>query len=683
MYLSRVIIQNYRSIEFLNITFSKGKNIIVGKNNSGKSNIISAIDLVLGEKSPSYAKSQNITRNDFHHGNYEKEIYICCEVKKENTDIIDFKDIKKQISGYYKTLLTFPLEIYELSPEISNSIETFQLKVNELLKVDPKNLEWVDKFFVKSNVDGEIEKDLNDVSSFLFIFKAYMDSNDIIQKDLRMCYKNTSETEWTIVFNSYIRNTILQSAIIPSFRDPSNQLRITDYSWYGKLLKSFTENGGTEEFSEACKIMREKSQELFSELIDDIQDPDMDIAYPGTNLILQCSSKNIDAHKMVMFYVDDGFESLLSEKGAGIQSTVVIGLFNYYIKKIAVSGSALLAIEEPELFLHPHARRIMAKRLDDFLDNEKNQVIITTHSNEFLTAIKPEINIIRIHKGEDKKTKASNVEFSGPQDLQIVLKTENAEMFFADKVVLVEGADKYVLEAVAKEYGKLAIEGNINWLNEQNISIISVGGKGNFLAYAKVLSKLGINWYLLADFDFLIKGIESFLKEQFKNNDLKELLDELNAIRGKIGIINQGKIDGMLSPNLMDKISSLCHIINEKGLKIDPNDFSRLIKYNLKIKKLDDISDSSLCEKVKKVQKNLQEKNIFLLNGELENYLTDKAVNELIKEEANKIGKEQRIIYLISNILPNEDSIMDLIKCPEFVNLLKELPRKNEITIEK
>ena len=33
MYLSRVIIRNYRSIEYLNVEFNKGKNAIVGKNN--------------------------------------------------------------------------------------------------------------------------------------------------------------------------------------------------------------------------------------------------------------------------------------------------------------------------------------------------------------------------------------------------------------------------------------------------------------------------------------------------------------------------------------------------------------------------------------------------------------------------------------------------------------------------
>jgi len=61
MYLSKVFIKNYRSIKELEVSFKKGKNVIVGRNNSGKSNIVKAIDIVLGERSPDWDKSENIS----------------------------------------------------------------------------------------------------------------------------------------------------------------------------------------------------------------------------------------------------------------------------------------------------------------------------------------------------------------------------------------------------------------------------------------------------------------------------------------------------------------------------------------------------------------------------------------------------------------------------------------------
>ena len=94
MYLSRLYIENYRSIQKLDLKFSKGKNVIVGKNNAGKSNIIKAIDLILGEKSPTWDKLDNITDTDFFEGNINNEIFIWCELLREENELLDLSESK-------------------------------------------------------------------------------------------------------------------------------------------------------------------------------------------------------------------------------------------------------------------------------------------------------------------------------------------------------------------------------------------------------------------------------------------------------------------------------------------------------------------------------------------------------------------------------------------------------------
>jgi len=94
MYLSRLYIENFRSLKELDLKFEKGKNIIVGKNNSGKSNIIKAIDLILGKNSPTWNKSDNITDNDFFEGKTENEIFIWCELKKSEGELLNLSDAK-------------------------------------------------------------------------------------------------------------------------------------------------------------------------------------------------------------------------------------------------------------------------------------------------------------------------------------------------------------------------------------------------------------------------------------------------------------------------------------------------------------------------------------------------------------------------------------------------------------
>ena len=55
MKLQRIVVDHYRSIEHIEIEFPVGKPVVLfGPNNAGKSNILSAIDRLLGERYPTY-----------------------------------------------------------------------------------------------------------------------------------------------------------------------------------------------------------------------------------------------------------------------------------------------------------------------------------------------------------------------------------------------------------------------------------------------------------------------------------------------------------------------------------------------------------------------------------------------------------------------------------------------------
>lgn len=49
--------------------------------------------------------------------------------------------------------------------------------------------------------------------------------------------------------------------------------------------------------------------------------------------------------------------SELQDKGSGIQSAVIIGLYNYYTNSIAHTSSSLLAVEEPERVFTPSSKK--------------------------------------------------------------------------------------------------------------------------------------------------------------------------------------------------------------------------------------------------------------------------------------------------------------------------------------
>lgn len=72
LYISRLIIRNYRSIEYIDLKFQNGMNLIVGKNNAGKSNIVSALNLLFGDKYPTYLTFED--KDFYKYKNNQKEI---------------------------------------------------------------------------------------------------------------------------------------------------------------------------------------------------------------------------------------------------------------------------------------------------------------------------------------------------------------------------------------------------------------------------------------------------------------------------------------------------------------------------------------------------------------------------------------------------------------------------------
>ena len=54
-HIKEIVIEHYRSIENIKISFPKNKPVVLfGPNNAGKSNILSAINRLLGERYPTY-----------------------------------------------------------------------------------------------------------------------------------------------------------------------------------------------------------------------------------------------------------------------------------------------------------------------------------------------------------------------------------------------------------------------------------------------------------------------------------------------------------------------------------------------------------------------------------------------------------------------------------------------------
>ncbi len=601
MYLSRLYIRGFRSICELDLEFKPGKNVIIGRNNSGKSNIVQALDVVLGESAPAYAKSENITEADFHSvriiGADGKEtlqsaetIFIWCELRRDSKEELNWGEIDrcfgysfhgKKAWGAQGKPYRLPIE--DLTKEFESIFSVNEDEVQDKV--------WVDSKLKNQN---NFQQQLREKYQFSYAFLANRTDKGIT-KQIRFLYRESDTEDWVLAFRATVRTELLQSAILPAFRDPASQLRLASWTWFGKLMKYLTKGcDDDKELKVALEQVRSAGDRVFAQVTQKIENDTLSVSFPGAKLSFQFNADtNGDLYKSCVVYVDDGFKSMLTDKGAGIQSATILGLFSYYTKHVNTTGSALLCVEEPELYLHPHARRVISDRLDEFLDQNRNQIIITTHGIEFVRTSDQTFNLVLVRNNTANGTTAQAID--AREFLSLLVNNNQNELFFADKVILCEGYDEHVVRAVADEL----FPGE---LDRQNISIVSVNGKDGLVSMCKVLLKLGLACCVLSDFDFLLRDKTKVEGFDTKAHSSAEHLPKEFFAQLHVGGSDGGKLVGRITI-LRDRLRNE----NAKGF--------------YEGKKSSEFKDAGIAPLLKV----LRQSGLGLLDGELEDLFKDKS----------------------------------------------------------
>jgi putative ATP-dependent endonuclease of OLD family len=643
MHLSRLYIKNFRSIKEVDLRFKPGKNVIIGRNNAGKSNIIRALDLVLGETSPTYARSENVTVEDFYAWcdpelpdeersiTPSDEIVIWCELSRDSDETLNYEEIyncygfKVYAEGRYpnkfprridRTLIPeeLPTEVFAINPDEAESIY-----------VNPK-----------LRNQRTFENQFDPCFCFAFAFYATRNSAGRISKEIRFLYRESENHDWYLAFTASVRNELLRSAIIPSFRDPQNQLRLGPWYWYGKLMRHLVgRHEDSADLMDALEQVKKVSGSIFLEIEKELHASTLQVAFPGTKLSIQLAADTkTSIYKNSIIYIDDGFKSPLTEKGAGIQSATIMGLFNYYTHHVNTTGSALLCCEEPELYLHPHARRVVSDRLDQFLETGRNQVILSTHSVEFVRSTREDAHLINLRRNSGNTT----CETLSLKEIQrLLLRPDESEWLFADKVVVCEGFDEYVLRWVADKFFK--------WrLDAANVSIVAVGGKDDIAPLARIACRHGAKTFIMADFDFLLRDRSDERKEyEAKPHDSLESLGQEFFCRTEVCGENGKK--------------AFCYIqkIRAEIKANSPQEFYTA-------KSISEVTHDNVVRLVEGLRRN----GVCILDGEIEDVFIDRDVLPVGK----KLSLQK--IFQINRLLLDGRPIDEIVDC----SILKEFLEK-------
>lgn len=216
----------------------------------------------------------------------------------------------------------------------------------------------------------------------------------------------------------------------------------------------------------------------------------------------------------VRFHVND---KSISEQSDGKRAIYAIALYD-----LISNGANVVAIDEPEIHLHPSSQRSLAR----LLKNGRNQKIIATHSPDIVSAFDPEC-IVSV-KAHGKVVQPAQGLLNNDQRLILTWWVKDKlEPLTARHIIFVEGiSDRIVLERVAELTGRE--------LDRLGVTIMEVGGCKNM---KHVWSLFGADGFdiptsILIDED-AVPDVPKYLniqQDEFEQNSvwvsLKDLEDE-------------------------------------------------------------------------------------------------------------------------------------------------------------
>lgn len=274
------------------------------------------------------------------------------------------------------------------------------------------------------------------------------------------------------------------------------------------LLNCSTEEGAPERL-EALGGVETSLRDVMKKLMPSVSSVSLEVQVEA--------SKDIFA-RGVTIRIDDGVLTDVLNKGHGMQRSVVFSLLQMLISTARQRGDGesrpiILAIEEPELYIHPHCQRLIFRVLrefagvgdDDAVPAGSDQVLYTTHSPAFIEVWNYQrIGLVRkpdLATGT-VITQAERGVLGNPEDRKVFkmltcFSLKHNEVFFARDAVLVEGPEDDVgVIATARKLGKI-----VELPDEIGLSVVVTGSKGEIPKFQRILNAFGLKYSVMLELD--------------------------------------------------------------------------------------------------------------------------------------------------------------------------------------
>ncbi|KAF2338038.1 ATP-dependent endonuclease [Flavobacterium ginsenosidimutans] len=539
MKIFKLEIENFRLLKNFSMDLEDELSLVIGKNNSGKTSILTVLDKFLNEKNKFSYNDLNI---DFK-SQLEKLI-----LSKKNPK--EFSNIGIKLKLYIEYNETDDLSnvsrvLMDLDPDNNKIVLGFEylLNFNDFLKIRTdfsifSALEKEKKRKKKTYKPRELKDFLNkEMDNYFHIYKMSFEYNTTTNKVNEKSFINLDNEGISI-------KDIISFKYISARRDVTNKekentLSRQTSSLYKKQEDSNDKTQATENFkdqlSETDNTLSNIYKDLFKDVIKKVQDfggiklNDTDIAIISTlqhRELLEGNTTVVythDDHKLPEHYNGLGYMNLISMI---FEIEILVQDFKRDKDKKPADIN-LLVIEEPEAHTHPQMQYVFIKNIKKLLEqgiiredgiHRPLQYIITTHSSHIVAD--SDFDDIKYLKANEKNNviaknlsdlkKQYSTDPTQYQFLKQYLTISRAEIFFADKAVLIEGDTERILiptfmrKVDLEETARLKKENKEDTflsLLSQNISIIEVGAYSQI--FEKFIEFLSIKSLIITDIDSL------------------------------------------------------------------------------------------------------------------------------------------------------------------------------------
>ena len=448
MKINCLTLENYRTFEELELKFPDFYTAICGQNDAGKSNLIRALQVLLGNEEPYFYR------------------------RRSSDELSIALDYPKWLSADETKEIVVSCEI-EVHREYDAGVFSF---LNE----------WLELGTEQDSIELTVRSTINDE-----------------QSSAEVCVL-VGEKQFSGLKAQEVKNRLKSTLLIHNSTEAGYRLsfvgELNEFSAdYGKELSDIGKKASSS-LKKVAKAHKEEITQLLGRLNQkykvDISLPDISLNHLPYDLTLG----------------DSKIDVALSEWGSGTKNRTMIFLALLKARQVSQSATTsskvtpILVIEEPESFLHPSAQAEFGRILQDLSTEFGVQVISTTHSPYMLSKEKPTSNVLLErktlrgqHRGSQQiATDGDN--WMEPFSLILGLSSDEfrpwKDLFFGadDSILMVEGqTDKAYFEMLRnEEHGdnRLQFKGSIfdydgfgSLKNPTMLKFIQSRSKSAFITY--------------------------------------------------------------------------------------------------------------------------------------------------------------------------------------------------------